>query len=342
MRIQVILEPDITVDQLTELGLMAERYGIDGLWVQDYATAMDPFISLVPLARASTRLRLGVVIVSPHEMHPLKMATALLTLNEFSRGRASMVIGRGGEWLQVTDADMRPRVSMVGDAVEIVRRAARGDGVGGTVAFTGKSYTARFFRTPWVEEKRCAKVYAGVTRDRMLRMAARQADGVMLADLGLPAIAGERIGIINKGLVECGRSRGDFLVNNFVGWHVKPDRDAAFHEARRELIIRAWLAREWVRPFLDEDEVNLVQQKKAAFVKAYRDRSGHIEGVPDDIVKKLIAGLTITGTIDDLEEPMERLRQFAAAGLDEIALRLHDQPEESIRLIGERVIPRFH
>ena len=96
MQIHIILEPDITPDQLTELGLMAEQCDIAGLWVQNYATAMDPFMSLVPLARASERIRLGVVIVSPHERHPLKMATSLLTLNEFSRGRASIVIGRGG------------------------------------------------------------------------------------------------------------------------------------------------------------------------------------------------------------------------------------------------------
>ena len=99
MRIQIILEPDVSTDQLTELGLLAEKYGIHGLWVQNYATAADPFMSLVPLARASRTIQLGVVIVSPFEEHPLKIATSLLTLNEFSRGRAAVVIGRGGEWL---------------------------------------------------------------------------------------------------------------------------------------------------------------------------------------------------------------------------------------------------
>jgi hypothetical protein len=36
------------------------------------------------------------------------------------------------------------------------------------------------------------------------------------------------------------------------------------------------------------------------------------------------------------------LKQLEATGVDEISLRLHDDPADSIRLIGERVIPEFH
>ena len=341
MQIHVILEPDITPDQITELGLMAERYGIAGLWVQNYATGMDPFMSLVPLARMSTRIRLGVVIVSPHEMHPLKMATSLLTLNEMSRGRASIVIGRGGEWLGVMGADRRPRVSVVGDAIEIVRRAARGDGIDGMISYTGESYQAKWFRTPWVKEKRPALVYAGVTKDRMLERAAQCADGMVLADLALPAVAGERIRFAEQALAACGRPRKEFRMSDFVGWHVKQDREAVYREARRELIIRAWLVREWLLPFLTPAEADLVEKKKGAFLKAYREKTGNIEGVPAEIVDKLIAGLTITSTADQMDKPLSRLREFQEAGLDEILLRLHDDPDKSIRLIGERVIPHF-
>ncbi len=342
MQIHVILEPDVTPDQLTELGLMAERYGIAGLWVQNYATAMDPFMSLVPLARMSKRIRLGVVIVSPHEMHPLKMATSLLTLNEMSRGRASIVIGRGGEWLGVMGADFRPRVSVVGDAVEIVRRAARGGGVSGTLNYPGESYQAKWFRTPWVKEKRPALVYAGVTRDRMLARAAECADGIVLADLGMPAVAGERVRFAERALEACGRKRSEFRVSDFVGWHVKTDREATYREARRELIIRAWLVRDWLLPFLTAEEADLVEKNKGAFLKAYREKTGNIEGVPAEIVDKLIGGLTITSPADQMDKPLARLREFQEAGLDEILLRLHDDPDQSIRLIGERVVPRFH
>ena len=52
MDIHIILEPDVTPAEVVELGLLAENCGIRGLWVQNYATARDPFMTLVPLARA--------------------------------------------------------------------------------------------------------------------------------------------------------------------------------------------------------------------------------------------------------------------------------------------------
>lgn len=111
------------------------------------------------------------------------------------------------------------------------------------------------------------------------------------------------------------------------------------HQARRELIIRAWLMPDWLRAFLPEEEVAFVTAHKAAFLEAYRSKSGRIEGVPDDLVRKLIDGLTITAPLARIDTALERVAQFAAAGLDELALRLHDDPAQSIRIIGERVIP---
>jgi hypothetical protein len=147
--------------------------------------------------------------------------------------------------------------------------------------------------------------------------------------------------MVEAALAACGRARAEFRVSDFVGWHVKEDREAVYREARRELIIRAWLSKEWLLPFLSEEEADLVQRKRSAFLAAYRNKTGNIEGVPADIVERLIAGLTITSPADRMDEPLQRLREFEAAGVDEICLRLHDDPAESIRLIGERVIPHF-
>ena len=56
MKIDIILEPDVTPAQITELGLQAEGHGINRIWVQNYSAARDCFMSLVPLALASKRI----------------------------------------------------------------------------------------------------------------------------------------------------------------------------------------------------------------------------------------------------------------------------------------------
>jgi alkanesulfonate monooxygenase SsuD/methylene tetrahydromethanopterin reductase-like flavin-dependent oxidoreductase (luciferase family) len=338
LKIDVILEPDLTADQLVELGLLCEQAGIHGLWLQNYASAPDPFMTLVPLARASRRLRLGVVVVSPQEMHPLKLAVSLLTLNEMTGGRARVVLGRGGEWVGVIGGTFRADVLALEEALQIVRRAARGEGRERALTVAGRHYSVRYSRTPWIGAE-APLVYAGVTRDRMLAMAARVADGIMLADLGLPRLAAERVRHAEQALVRAGRPRSELRISNFVGWHVKTDPAAVAHEARRELIIRAWLMPDWLRAFLPPEEVEFVHAHKSAFLDAYRTKSGRIHGVPDDLVERLIDGFTITAPLAQIDTALQRVAQFAAAGLDELALRLHDDPATSIRIIGEHVIP---
>lgn len=342
MRIQVILEPNLNADQVVELGLLAEAQGIDALWLQNYATGPDAFMTLVPLALASRRIQLGVVVVSPQELHPLKLATSLLTLNELSNGRASVVLGRGGEWLGVMQGDFTPRVEALKDAITIVRQASRGSDHGAPMSYEGRYYQARYYRTPWRTVTHAPLVYAGVTMNRMLAMAAQTADGILLADLGLPRMVAERLGVVDAALTAAARPRKELRLSNFVGWHVKDDDDATLAEARRELIIRAWLSPDWLRAFLTPEETDFVQEHKRVFIAAYQKRSSVLDGIPEPLVAKLIDGLTISGTTGDFEPVLARLHDFAATGLDELALRIHDDPAHSIRLIGERVVTRFH
>ena len=53
----------------------------------------------------------------------------------------------------------------------------------------------------------------------------------------------------------------------------------------------------------------------------------------------LIEGITTTGDPGEMDRHIARLREFKAAGLDELALRLHDDPAEAIALIGRHVVP---
>jgi hypothetical protein len=72
---------------------------------------------------------------------------------------------------------------------------------------------------------------------------------------------------------------------------------------------------------------------------AFFTRSGRIDGVPESIVNHLIAELSSAGTPDDIDSEIERYRQFADAGVTDLAIRLFDDPMEGLRMIGERVVP---
>ena len=53
MDIDIILEPDVSPDQMAELAVRAERMGIRAIWASHYHQKYDPFLTLVPAAQAT-------------------------------------------------------------------------------------------------------------------------------------------------------------------------------------------------------------------------------------------------------------------------------------------------
>ncbi len=334
MDIDIILEPDVTPAQIKDLGLLAEGYGINRLWVQNYALARDAFLSAVPLAMASGRIGIGVMVVSPWEMHPLKMANALLTLNEYCGGRAALCVGGGGEWNAVMGVPVERRVRAVRETTELLKAACGDKSVSN---YWGEMFKATRFAAKWSADA-APVIYTGAGQEQMIRMSTPLADGIVLSD-AVPAVAVESMDIVRAALPARPADTGPLRVSNFWAWHVKADREAARKEARRELIIRSMLDKDHIGSFMSEEDCAVIATNIKAFFAAYRDRSGHIEGVPERIVDELIAGITTTGDLTELDRHVEQLRQFQAAGLDELALRLHDDPADAIRVIGEHVVP---
>ena len=94
-----------------------------------------------------------------------------------------------------------------------------------------------------------------------------------------------------------------------------------------------------INMYLDDDEVAIVREHYQEYVDAYFDSSKKIENIPFEISAKLAEGLTSTGGLDALDREIERYKLFAKGGLTEVALRLHGQPMDALKIIGEQVVP---
>ncbi len=333
MRIDVILESNAAPETVAELGKLAEENGLGGVWVSNMNDARDPFINFVDLGRASHRIRLGPIAVSPYELHPLKMAAALLTLNEVSGGRAQIVVGAGGGTATAMGVPRERPVRAVRECVEILQAASSGK----PVRYRGEIYKVDWYDPVWVRSPP-PLIYVGANGPQMLRSAAKYADGIMVSDFVVAHVRSARE-IIDRSLAESDRQPDTFRLNNFWAWHVKESREEAEREARIWLAVRGTLYPKYIEDVLDPDDAAVVNENISAFIKAYHAKSPDIQGVPDRIVSKLVAGATSASSVAELDREIERLRQFEAAGLTEIALRIYANPAASIRLIGERVIP---
>jgi 5,10-methylenetetrahydromethanopterin reductase len=333
MKIDVILDTRGRPGDLAELGRLAEGNGLRGAWVSSLNDSRDPFTNLVPMAQATSTLALGPIAVNPYDIHPLKIASSLLTLNEIAGGRARIVVGGGGEALQALGITPARRVRAVGECVEIIQRAK----TGAPVNFAGELYKVSHCRFGWLEAP-APPVYVGAGQPQMLRMAARVADGIMMSDVP-PGPAKEVTATLDAALLENGKSRPAFWTNVFTAWHVYDDLAQARSEAKRWLLLRG-IFRPWLlAEFLDQKDVDLVMASRGAFAKAFAVASDTVEGVPDRVLDALVDNVTLCGTPKDIAKITTKLRALGDAGLGSVALRLYAHPDASIRLLGERLIP---
>jgi alkanesulfonate monooxygenase SsuD/methylene tetrahydromethanopterin reductase-like flavin-dependent oxidoreductase (luciferase family) len=333
MEIDLILDARASADELAELGQMAESYGIRGVWVSSLLDGRDPFSNFSVLARATERICMGPIAVNPWDMHPVRIASALLTLNELSDGRARIVIGGGGEALASLGLKPERRVRAVRECIEIIQQVAGGE----RFDYQGELYEVSGFHLNWLKSA-SPPVYAAANQEQMLRMSSRVADGIMMSDLPprLSAAANKTIGGY---LQDFGRSSEEFWLSGFTAWHVYADEQQARQEAARWLLLRG-LFRPWVlREFLSEADCELVMQHHAAFLQAFINGTHVIEGVPERVVDSLVDNLTLTASTDNLDSKIEKLQQYSKAGMKAVSLRLYTDPAASIKLLGERVVP---
>jgi 5,10-methylenetetrahydromethanopterin reductase len=334
LRIDVVLEAGLPASQVEALAVQAEAIGISTLWVGCFPSRRDPVPALTLASRATREIRLASLPVSPYEVHPLRIADQLLTLNELSNGRSGILIGGLGHSVsRVTGLQPTRRVTAVRDTVTILKSL----GADRTVNHLGELYSLTNYRAEWATQAP-PFIYAGATFEKMLAMAASVADGTMLSDAPLGRMPEIR-SWINTGLMRGQRPRAAFRVNNFMAWHVKTDRQAAIAEARRELIWRGFLQPWFTETFLDAQTAKDVEAAKPEFLKAFLARSQQIDGVSEAVIEELVEHLTLTGDVSDIDRIADKLHAMAAVGVDEVALRLHDNPSEALKLIGSHLLP---
>lgn len=334
MEIDIILNEFATPGEATELSKLAESYGLRGVWSSSYGDGWDPFMSLALAADQTESIRLGPLAISPFELHPLKMTTALHSLNEMSGGRAMICVGGGGGVVQHMGMERDHMVGHMRECLEIMNQVSTDKNLN----YSGKYYTTYRYKMKWATQQSKPQIYVASNWPQTMQLAVELADGLMTSDFCIPLMA-KFINEIYVQLDSIGRPRDSFRINNFWAWHIKEDADASWAEARRELILRGYLGEQYFAPFLEPDELQLMLDHFDDFLAAFRQGSDRIENVPDSLVTKMIENISYVGGLDALDGALESLHGFARAGLTEIALRVHDDPADAIRLIGERVAP---
>jgi alkanesulfonate monooxygenase SsuD/methylene tetrahydromethanopterin reductase-like flavin-dependent oxidoreductase (luciferase family) len=351
MDIELVVGNEMHPQQVAEFAVAAEEAGVRTLWNSNITNGYDPFMALVPAAQATSRIRLGPLAVSPYEMHPLKIAYALSTLNELSAGRAQIGLGGGGAmalWIRSEAAGSEASLDFtkmrivrgVREAAEIIYRITSG---GYWPAYEGEVFTLnRPFNTTFISSLPRPQIISCSMGPQMLRMGGRIADGLQLGDV-VPERMPEVMTEINTGLAKRAYPAEDFRIGNFWAWHIKQDRAASLHEARRKLFSRAELLPPYIGldHLLAADEAQIVKDNFRNFLMADVTGTGEIKNVPPELVQKLIDHVCSAGGLDDIDREIERFKRMEQAGVTDLAIRVFDDPFDALKIIAEHVIPQL-
>jgi alkanesulfonate monooxygenase SsuD/methylene tetrahydromethanopterin reductase-like flavin-dependent oxidoreductase (luciferase family) len=165
----------------------ADEVGFDVLWNVDSlrdpdrerSPMLDGPATLVAMAEATTRIRIGTLVTSMYFRHPVLAARAAITVDHLSGGRVEVALGVGDPSVGPAAVGVDPgqpgdRVARFREYVEVVDLVLRQD----VTTYHGRHFRsedAESFPGP-VQQPR-PPITVGAHGPKMLRIAARVADG---------------------------------------------------------------------------------------------------------------------------------------------------------------------
>jgi 5,10-methylenetetrahydromethanopterin reductase len=333
LKLGVVLNGRRSASEIAELARLAEQQGFAHLWLSGGSRTKDHFLRLAAAAANTKHIQLGPVAISPFEMHPVRIGLSLLTLNEMAGGRASIVLGGGGDLAATLNLPLKNRVQAVAETVDLIHLLGRG----GEVNYQGRIFQTRGLFSPW-QGVSVPPLYVGANRQKMLQMAAENADGAMITDMPLSYVRG-LVDQVRRELLRARRDLGKFRISNWFVWNIQDTEEEALRLARRTLGFRLYYVRDVAASIgLTADQALELKRKQPDMLRAiFEGRDPYVP--PRDVTKALIDHLTITGSQRHLDEAVEKLHEFEKEGLNEIALAVEGNPASAIKLLGEKVLP---
>lgn len=124
--LSIAFQTDKPLTAYAALAAAAEAYGFDAVTVYNDMLYQPAWLPLLEMARATSRVRLGVAAVNPFTCHPINIAGNIALIDEASHGRAYLGMARGG-WLEFVGVKPSRPVAALREAMACVRHLLRRD-----------------------------------------------------------------------------------------------------------------------------------------------------------------------------------------------------------------------
>lgn len=185
-----------TVPELVELAELAHQNGFEQVWVNDNLLHRNVFVVLAAMA-AKVPIKLGTAIMVPYFRNPVDVADSIAAITELTEGREfSIGIARGAEAIAGKQIEPQKPLATVRETVSSLKALLAGE----TVAFRDYPQIAAYFHLnpDWpfklgFAAKSPVKFYSGGNGPRILNIAGRVMDGVLVGGNYIPQVLTNRL-----------------------------------------------------------------------------------------------------------------------------------------------------
>jgi 5,10-methylenetetrahydromethanopterin reductase len=284
---------------MTHLARRAEELGFSHLWFGDsHLIWREAYVNLAAAALSTSRVVLASGVSNPLTRHPSVVASAFATLAELAPRRVIVGMGLGDS--SVETMGMKPaRLAYFEQAIRQIRALLAGEEV---ELESGKIHLKHPVKLP---------IYVAASGPRMLELAGRIADGVIILVGVTSASIRQAREKIHAGARAAGRDPNELHLVLWVPCAVS-DKGAA------KAAVKAHVARVVAHPLpfeLDEKEQTVLEEIRRAYnyYQHMEQRASQAQVIPDWLVDKF----AIAGTPSECRARVEELK---GSGIDQIAI----------------------
>ncbi len=318
MKFGIEFVPNEYLSKLAYYVKLAEDNGFEYCWITDHYNNRNVYMALTTIAAATNKIKLGPGVTNPYIRSPAITASAMVTLDEVSGGRAVLGIGPGDKaTFDALGIEWVKPVSTIKKAIGDIRKLMAGEKLE-----TGAQLA--------IKPSTTIPIYMGAQGPKMLETAGMIADGVLI-NASNPKDFEAAVPLIKKGAENAGRSMDEIDVAAYACMSVdkKPEKAkqaaipvVAFIAAGSPPIVLE-------RHGIETEKVEKIREalKKGDFGTAF--------GTVDDT---MLEAFSLYGTP---EEVVEKIKKLSEMGVTQVVAGSPIGPnkETSIKLIGKKIIP---
>src|ERR1700674_5296476 len=222
-RLAAAIDAVKTLDESVSRIKIAERLGVESVWVTQLPNSRDAALVLAAYAHATQRLAFGTAVLPIYTRHPTAMVQMAASLDEMSGGR--FILGLGVSHKVTVESmwglQLEHPAAAMREYLDIVRTSLRDGGC----SVDGKHFSAHWaYSGP---RRADMPVMISALGPRMLELAGEQADGVILWMCSPAYVRDHVVPAVTAGRQKAGKRMDGFEIVANVPVCLTSDRPAA-------------------------------------------------------------------------------------------------------------------